>query len=265
MFSEVIVLIPHYNNPKGLLKSIQSIDESGSIDVLIIDDGSKEEKIEENLFINKIANNVKLFFIFFKENQGIEYALNEGLNFVKRNDYQYIARLDCGDICEKNRFKIQREFLLNNPDIGLVGSFVRFFDTNDKYVYDLKLPTKDNQIRNKMFLNSMFIHPTIMITKNVLEKVGEYSVNYEAAEDYAFFFDILKHFRGANIDKFLVHCEINSSGISVKKRKKQISSRIRLVVKNFDFGFYAFYGLLRNLILYIIPYKLVLLLKSIKK
>ena len=43
MHKEVIIIIPHYNNPKGLEKSIESIRERINIDVIIIDDGSKNK------------------------------------------------------------------------------------------------------------------------------------------------------------------------------------------------------------------------------
>ena len=38
--SNIIVLIPHYNNLIGLKKTIASINEDISIDILVIDDGS---------------------------------------------------------------------------------------------------------------------------------------------------------------------------------------------------------------------------------
>ena len=43
MHKEVIIIIPYYNNPIGLEKSIVSIREKISIDIIIIDDGSKQK------------------------------------------------------------------------------------------------------------------------------------------------------------------------------------------------------------------------------
>ena len=47
MDKKLIITIPHYNNPDGLIKSISSINESFKIDIIITDDGS-EIKLDEN-------------------------------------------------------------------------------------------------------------------------------------------------------------------------------------------------------------------------
>ena len=260
--SDLVVLIPHFNNPSGLLKSLNSIRESEKIDVLIVDDGSKVKTLDERFLAENVKANIQLKYIYLPANKGIEHALNSGLSYIKECGYDFIARLDCGDICEQERFSIQKNYLIDHPEIGMVGSWVRFFDENGKDAYGVSLPTSDFAIRRKMYLNAMFIHPSIMLNSCVLEKVPQYPTTYEAAEDYAFFFEVIRYFKVANIDKYLVHCEINPSGISLKKRKIQVKSRIRLIVKNFRFGFYPVYGLIRNLLIYTMPYSLILFLKK---
>ena len=47
MDKKLIITIPHYNNPDGLIKSVSSINESIKIDIIITDDGS-EKKFDEN-------------------------------------------------------------------------------------------------------------------------------------------------------------------------------------------------------------------------
>lgn len=53
----IIVLIPHYNNLIGLKKTIASINEDISIDILVIDDGSTN-KLDKS----DIKYNGKVFF-----------------------------------------------------------------------------------------------------------------------------------------------------------------------------------------------------------
>lgn len=260
--SETVVLIPHFNNPSGILKSIKSIKEKEPMDVLIVDDGSVNGKIDEDFLKAHSPKSVSLIFQYLHSNLGIEHALNKGLEYISNTHYKYIARLDCGDICVPNRFLIQRTFLNDHPEIAMVGSFVKFFDMEGKHVFDLKLPMKHEQIKKKMYINAMFIHPTIMFRKEIIDKIRGYSTRFKAAEDYDFFFRIIRHYEVANLDQFLVHCEMNPSGISIKKRRTQVYSRIKLIVANFYFGLYPIYGLLRNLIIYILPYRFILLLKK---
>ena len=260
--NNVVLLIPHYKNLDGLCTSLSSIDKNECLDVLIIDDGSNID-FDENKIRTFFFGKGFVFFQYLKENSGIEIALNNGLEFILNKKYTYTARLDCGDLCVKDRFKTQETYLDLNKDISLVGTNVDFLDTNGNLVYTLIVPEKDELIRKKMFINAMHIHPTIMFRNSILEVIGCYPIEYIAAEDYAFFFNVINSFKVANINEVLVKCEINPNGISTLLRKKQAKNRIKLILKNFYFGFYPIYGLLRSILLYIVPLNILIRLKSI--
>lgn len=262
--NKVIILIPHYNNIEGLAKSITSIGEEEKVDVLIIDDGSFT-KINEAEIQKKLKAKGVLFIEYLKENIGIEHALNKGLEIILEKGYEFTARLDCGDICVYNRFKIQQTFLETNKDIVLVGSDVNFIDKNGKVLYNLKMPKEDSVIKKKMYINAMHIHPTIMFRNTILKSIGLYPINFKAAEDFAFFFKIIQEYKVANINSNLVNCELNSQGISSIQRKIQAKNRIKIILKYFYFGFYPIYGLIRSIILYILPLKVLIFFKKILK
>ncbi len=265
MVNDVILLIPHYNNADGLKKSLKSIGKTEKIDVLIVDDGShKNCIIEDDVRACFIASGT-VFFKYLKTNQGIEHALNTGLKFILKNKYKYTARLDCGDLCYENRFKKQLTFLQNNPNISLVGTNVKFYSPQNKFLYALSLPELDTDIRKKMYINAMFIHPTIMFSNHILKKTGLYPTNYKAAEDFAFFFKVIKYYKVANINEFLVNCELNPDGISKVQRNSQAKNRIKIILENFYFGFYPIYGLLRSLLLFVLPVWFLLQIKRILK
>ena len=258
-----ILIIPHYNNPKGLEKSIASIGASELLDVIIIDDGSVSEKINESLILQNKKFKGDIIFKYCSVNRGVEYVLNEGIDYALEKNYKYISRLDCGDLCDENRFKIQEDFLNKNTHIGIVGSQVNALDEKGNFLYEITLPTEERKVRNGMLIGAMFIHPTIMFRANIVEKVGKYPTHYKAAEDFAFFTNILKYYDGANIDKVLVSIELNSKGISLKNRKTQALSRINILKDNYQFGIRSTYGIFRSYILYYTPYSLIHLLKKI--
>ena len=264
--NKVALLIPHYNNPKGLVKSILSIQKEENLDVFIIDDGSKKEAINQEEISKSFKANGTIFFKFLEENCGIENALNSGLDWINQSGaYVFVARLDCGDVCLQNRFYLQEKFLTDNPDIMLVGANIICTDTEGNKLYDLVYPEKSEQIRKKMYLNSMFSHPCSMYRLKVIDEVGKYPTNYKAAEDYAFFFKIVRKFKTHNLQDFLLEYEINPTGISQTKRKSQVMGRIKIILDNFYFGFWPIYGLLRNIALYIIPNKFILKIKKLIK
>jgi glycosyltransferase involved in cell wall biosynthesis len=262
--NNLILLIPHYNNLSGLTASLGSINREEKLDVIIVDDGS-DKQIDESKIRNSFLAEGSIEFIYLKKNRGIEIALNVGLEYIVKKNYTYTARLDCGDFCLNNRFRDQKLFLENNNKISLVGSNVKFFDTNGIYLYTLKVPTSDKLIRKKMFINAMHIHPTIMFRTSILETTGFYPVEFKAAEDYAFFFNVINSFQVANIDRVLVHCEVNPRGISTLLRKQQAKNRIKIILKNFYFGLYPIYGLLRSCMLYLPPLNFLIKIKKIIK
>ena len=262
--NKVIVLIPHYNNFKGLIKSISSIGKDENIDILIVDDGSTI-KINEGLIHQSFKGQGTVFIEYLELNQGIEHALNSGLKTILEKEYKFTGRLDCGDVCVFNRFKIQESFLEKNTEIVLVGSDVNFMDKTGKFLYRFITPKCDVDIKKKMYINAMHIHPTILFRNEILKSIGFYPVDFKAAEDYAFFFKIIQEYKVANINSTLVNCELNPNGISFKQRNIQAKNRIKIILKYFYFGFYPIYGLSRSILLYVLPLRVLIFLKKVFK
>lgn len=260
-----VVLIPHYNNFKGLLKTIQSIKKSERIDVLIIDDGSIKNKIDEIILQESVLFEGEIYVEYLHKNSGIEVALNKGLQFIKKlNRHVYIGRLDCGDVCLGERFSIQESYLEKNKEIALVGSNAIAVDLNGNELYKTIFPEKQERIKRKMYLNAMFLHPCVMFRTKILQEIGLYPTEYTAAEDYAFFFNIINKYKTHNLQKYLVKYEINQHGISISNRKQQVKSRIRIIKKHYYFGFWPTYGLIRNYILLIMPTNIIQFIKKYK-
>jgi glycosyltransferase involved in cell wall biosynthesis len=247
--NKVIVLIPHYNNPVGLYESLLSIRSDEQVDVLIVDDGSRINTLKEARARASFNAKGKIFFEYLTENRGIEVALNIGLEWLKGKDYPYISRLDCGDKNIGNRFKKQSDFLDVNKGIYLVGTWVKVVNHLGSHLYDIQFPINHKEIKNRMYLNNMFMHPSVMFRSDALSEVGNYPYNYKAAEDYAFFFKFVKKFETANIPEFLIQYEVNSNSISSRKRRLQVVSRLKVIKDNFHTGYYPVLGLVRNFVL----------------
>ena len=216
--NKTILLIPYYNNYEGLLKSLRSIDQNENLDILIVDDGSIY-KFDESIILSNFKAKGIILFKYLESNKGIETALNSGLKIIIEKKYKYVARLDCGDICLGKRFAIQETFLEENPEIKIVGSNVLAVDIDNKFLYSIDLPLFDFDIKNKMYFNSMLIHPAILFSTEIVQAIGLYPLNHKSAEDYAFFFSISKKYKMANIKQYLTQIEINENGISLQKRK----------------------------------------------
>ncbi|RMG01579.1 MAG: glycosyltransferase [Nitrospirae bacterium] len=255
--ADVIVLIPHFNNLRGLFLSLESITGVEPVDVLIVDDGSKDKPDVDDLVKNFPAIN-EIYLLSHNENRGITYTLNKGIEFIQSiGRHKYIARLDAGDINDPERFKKQVSYLEDHSDVYLLGSHVVFVDMNGKDVFRFRPPAMHEQIKRRMYVNNMFNHSSVMFRMEALEKVGLYPTEYPHAEDYALFFRFVRNYRTANLPEFLIRYEINPKGISLRNRQRQILSRLKVIRDNFDWSCFAFYGLFRNMILLLLPYFMV--------
>lgn len=262
MDKKLIITIPHYNNPYGLINTVSSINESIKIDIIITDDGS-EKKFDENQVRLKYNNKGYIHFIYLNKNYGVGIAANKCLEYVKDNNYKYVARLDAGDICYRNKFSKQIDFLEKNKKVALVGTWARALDNEGNLLFYIKHPTNHNNIKRNMYLNSMFVNPTVVFKTIILQTIPEYPIKYkDAAQDYAFFFKVIKHFECANMPKVMLDYIIDKNSISTKNRKLQVKNRINIIIDNFKLGIYPIYGLIRNIVLYFFSRELTTLLKK---
>jgi glycosyltransferase involved in cell wall biosynthesis len=256
------VLIPVYNNGTGILSSIASINKDEYIDIVIVDDGSKTNLINEFKIKHAFKANGAVVFLKNTVNVGIEKALNYGLQYIINANYKYTARLDAGDICLGMRFRIQEEYLKTNIETKLLGSNASAVDMSGKEIFKYNFPLNHQEIIDKIYINAVFVHPTIMFCNDILEKTGLYPTKYLAAEDYGFTLKIARKYKVENLSDCLVQVELNPNGISISRRKTQIKSRIFVIVDNFYLGFNPLYGLIRNIVLYIAPDNLIYFLKN---
>src|SRR5262245_37487419 len=113
------LLIPCYNNPQGLMASLESVFyDSDRFAVVIIDDGCKVP-VSARQIKSELKNIGSLTVLRNEQNRGITEALNRGLQWIEEHlTVKYIARLDCGDLCHRNRFYRQIDYMNNHPDVG---------------------------------------------------------------------------------------------------------------------------------------------------
>jgi len=255
----------HYNNPDGLEASLRSIQETIPVDVLVVDDGSTMQYDEDKL--EKLYTGGKLIFNALPSNQGVGAAANRALELAIKMDYPYLGRLDCGDINYPDKYRKQLEYLEANPEVKLLGTWARVIDEDGAFLHMLKHPQSYKEIKKKMHLNSTFLNPSVVFASEIISTVGNYPERFKrAAQDFAFFFNVIKRYKAENLPEVLMDYVVESHSISTTKRRLQVKNRIHILWENFYFGLYPIYGLIRSCILYFIPRSLgTLVKKSLRK
>lgn len=255
----VAVLIPVFNGHEALLRTLSSISEPFPVDLIIVDDGS-DPPVELSSTFN--GNSVTLLRL--DRNQGITRALNYGLDYILERNYQFVARLDVGDFNVPGRFAKQLSYLTDHPELWLVGSNAVIVDSEGRILYLFRTPTDPETLSGRMHLNSCFLHSTVMFRSIGFRELGIYSDAYPAAEDYELFFRFVRARRAGIVPDVLVSCVVDPNGISIRKRRQQLKTRLRIQLKYFELRTFSSYvGVLKTIGLMVIPYTWILFLKRL--
>jgi glycosyltransferase involved in cell wall biosynthesis len=230
------VVIPVYQDPGGARASLQSLGCAAypcATVIIIVDDGS-----DPVLELGDPPAGLDVRIVRQATNTGIETALNRGFAEAAALGVSYIARLDAGDIVASERFVLQYDILEGKPEIGIVGSSARFVDESGALVFTVCPPVTDPEIRRGMHISCCLLHPTVMLRVSALAALGPidsaYSSRYQAAEDYDLFFRVLGESKAINLPQPLVDKVYSATGISRRRRRTQLLSRLQLQLRHFD-------------------------------
>lgn len=216
---KVTVLMSVYNGVTHLRDAIDSVltQTIPNFEFLIIDDGSSDNSLE----IIEGYDDSRIRVIKNKNNIGLTRSLNKGLKLARG---EYIARIDCDDICLPSRFERQFEFMSQNPQVGVCGSWVIVMKDSGEYVR--KFPVSHDEIQCFMLFKTPLAHPSVIIRKQVLIKNQlKYDPYFLHAEDMAMW------------DKCAMVCQmhnINEPLIKYREHANQIGKKYREVQKSFS-------------------------------
>ena len=216
LYPKITVVMPVYNVEKYLDTAIKSIlnQKFTNFEFVIVDDASTDNSVEiinsyQDQRIKLIKNNVNL---------GIPTTRNKCL---QESSGEYVAVLDCDDYAYPSRLAEQLEFMENNPDFGMVGSWVELIDENDDLTGEVWNEDEPSQkIPCRLLFHNYFAHSAVLLRRSALDTVkinGEiYRKDYPNAQDYDLWVRISKKFKVWNIPKVLIKYRVHSHCISLK-------------------------------------------------
>ena len=214
--TKISILLPVYNDENYITDAISSVLNNSyrDFELVIINDGSNDKTLEKIHEFND--SRIKLFS---KSNTGLIDSLNYGID---KCQYDIIMRMDGDDVIHPDKIKIQlKEFI--NSDLILLGTSGVVINNSNKIVSKLKLP-KDHEaiITAQLKLLPSIIHPSIMVYKEALIKVGKYDPQIEVAEDYDLFLRLSKIGKIGNINSFLYYLRKNTDNVSFNRSSDQL-------------------------------------------
>jgi len=240
----------YYNdNPIHLKEALDSIFHQTypPSEVVLVEDGILTKKLYEvlDIYIERYKGIFKRVKI--NKNSGLGNALNIGLNNCS---FELVARMDSDDICVRDRFEKQYNFLINNPNVAVLGTIVEEFN---KKIGDLsilrKSPCDYLKILKYSKFRNPFNHPTVMFRKNMILKADSYE-SVPFFEDYYLWIKLLNN--GVliqNLNEPLLYFRIGNDLISRRSGFRYLKNEFNFLLKIYKIGFINFHELVINIIL----------------
>ena len=209
----------NYNTPiEYLEQAVNSIlsQTYSNFELIIIDDASTDDSIK---YLENIDDE-RIVLIKNEKNLGPAISRNEGIDIARG---EYIAILDSDDISRPDRLKYQLDFMENNPEVIVCGSWFEKFGIENQIRKPL---IEDFELYRCQLLFSntplTLCHSTAMIRKSMLDENNiRYDVTLPKAQDYGMWVVCSNYGKITILDKVLVKYRTHEMQISTKTREAQ--------------------------------------------
>ena len=230
--------MPVYNAQDFLNEAIGSIlsQTYDNFELIIIDDASLDNSWQIiKSFWKVYPKKIKAIKLKKNINKGGDPAANIGFKKVQG---EYIARMDADDIAHPQRIEKQVNFLLNNPDIFMVGSQAWVINKQGEVIGEKKLPLTSKDIYDSYCVFHPMIHPTIMFRKSEVKRKKLYKIKHSANNDLLAFFEFLKTKKFVNLKEKLLYYRVHGKNDSLTFIKDRYFNTLKIRLKAIkDFGY----------------------------
>jgi len=183
-YPSVAFLVPCYNEEKTIAKTIKSLlaldYPKEKLDILIIDDGSKDNSYQ---IAQQLQKENPIVRIYHKENGGKYTALNYGLRQTKA---EFIATLDADSVVDPDVLKIMLPYF-SDPNTKAVTSSIKIYQPkgllrhvqNIEYIFGIALR------KIQSFLGSINVTPgpLTILRREIFAEIGDYCLGHNT-EDF---------------------------------------------------------------------------------
>ena len=200
----VLMSIYHKESPHYFDLSLESLHNQSAAagEIVLVQDGPLTDALSKVIrkWEKRFENKLKI--VDLETNVGLSKALNHGLNHCR---FDWVARMDTDDICLPERLAVQAEFISQNPDIDILGSYATTIDETGAAKKLLKVPLDHERIK-KLVWSCPMIHPTVCFRRDKILAIGGYNPDAgPRQDDYDLWFRCaIAGYRFANIPQPLL-------------------------------------------------------------
>ncbi|MEX3954062.1 glycosyltransferase family 2 protein [Paraburkholderia sp. EG287B] len=248
--ADVAVLMPAYNGQNDVARTLASFEEDANIYALVVDDGSTPPIVAPEV------PGMCVEVLRMSQNGGIERALQAGIEALAARGFRYAARIDAGDLAAPQRLAKQRARMEAEPALAALGTWTQVVNRAGEPLFMLRPSSDARALRRSRLLRSPLVHPSVMLRIDAVLAVGNYRVQYPAAEDLDLFLRLMERYECANLPELGLYYELNEGGISATKRRRQIVSTLRLQLRYLNvLNWRDWAGVAKSLLHFVTPYR----------
>lgn len=253
----VSVILSTFNwNNTWLEEAIQSVLNQTCTDFefIIINDASQNNI--KNMILKYKNLDTRIIYIKNEINLWLTESLNKWIQLSK---WKYIARIDDDDIwSDKNKIQKQINFMEGNPWYWICWTSTIIIDEYWNTTDRISHRSTDSKIRDHLSGSNQFTHSSIIINKKALLLSGWYinTMHTKLVEDYDLWMRIWRDYKMYNLSDFTTKYRINKNSLSNKKSLKQDYNALLIAIKNIRYFPSPLTGIIKHLIIIILPKKL---------
>ena len=221
----VSIIITTYNRLELLKRALQSVEQQSYPNTeIIIVDGSNNNETE----------------LFFKNKEQKNYirSINKHPNVlrnigIKKAKGDLLAFLDDDDTWGKEKIEKQVR-VFEDSDIALCYTGKNIINKNNKKIkYSYKKPKFNSLLNAILWDNFVGTTSSIMITKQIIEKIDMFDESLPALQDYDLYIRVCEKFNVMGIDEPLINYYYNYSNKQVSEIKTNFNLACKIINKKY--------------------------------
>ncbi len=195
MTPTISVVLPVFNSEPHLGLAVDSILSQSfqDFELIAVEGGSNDAS---RAILEAFAARDRRVRVIAQTGKGLVGALNQGVALARG---EFLARMDADDISHPTRFATQLAFLRGNRDVAVVGCALVLIDGEGRRVRDVDYPQHPSEVARRLETESVLAHPTVMMRRDAVLRVGGYREVLDYAEDYDLWLRMSEHHSLANL------------------------------------------------------------------
>lgn len=258
----VAMAVYHGDNELWAIQAIDSILNQSyqNIAFIVIIDGEISDSMKRSL-AQKASQDQRMILAQNTCNVGLAESMNRAVEWGKRFNPRYFARMDADDISVENRLARQIGYLNKHAYIAVLGSALTEINEHGEKVGARVMPSSHKQIVSILPRRCSMNHPTVVIRFSVFEQGFRYNSSLMNTQDYFFWITLAsKGFVFRNLkDRLLMFRRVNNfykrRGLS--KSLNEFKARMQAMIKLKQFTLYNITYAFSVLALRLMPGKVV--------